>query len=244
MQKTISVEGIGPVLITKKSNATRIKLRVHPDKGVLVTVPYFTSFKDGEVFVLKNLNWLQDKLSKLSQKKTEILFKPGEKFITRSLVLEFNIHQKSNILAKLESGKINIYYNPETTDFTNKSIQDFIKYSILKFLQSEGRKYLLNRLDILSKESGLKYHSVKIGTASTRLGSCNSRNDIILSARLMLLPEVLIDYVIIHELCHIVHKNHGDKFYGLLNELTDNRSAILNKSLKKCRIEIKPGVYC
>ncbi|MDD3741929.1 MAG: SprT family zinc-dependent metalloprotease [Bacteroidales bacterium] len=244
MQKTISVEGIGPILITKKSNATRIKLRIHPEKGVLVTIPYMVSYRDGESFVFKNLDWLHEKLRKLSQKKTEILFLPGEKFITRSLELGFIIYQKSNISAKLESGNINIYYNPETTDFTNKKIQDFIKHFILKCLQSEGKKYLPTRLEILSNQSGLKYHSVKIGTAGTRLGSCNSRNDIILSARLMLLPEYLIDYVILHELCHIVHKNHSERFYNLLNQLTDNRSAELNRSLKKCRIEIKPGVYC
>ncbi|HNQ68141.1 MAG TPA: SprT family zinc-dependent metalloprotease [Bacteroidales bacterium] len=243
MQKTISVSDIGPVLITKKSNATRIKLRIHPEKGVLVTIPYMISYKEGEIFVLKNLDWVHEKLTKLYQKKTEILFKPGEKFITRTLNLEFQQYQKYNITAKLVSGTIIINYNPETTDFTVEKVQLFIKKFILKCLRAEGKKELPNRLQSLSEKTGLKYRTAKIGTAGTRLGSCNSRNEIILSARLMLLPEELIDYVILHELCHIVHKNHSEKFYNLLNQLTNNHSTELNKALKKCRIEIKPGVY-
>jgi len=51
MHKTIDLPGIGKALITKKTNATRIKLRVHPEKGVLITIPYLANFKDGEDFI-------------------------------------------------------------------------------------------------------------------------------------------------------------------------------------------------
>ncbi|HOZ29687.1 MAG TPA: SprT family zinc-dependent metalloprotease [Bacteroidales bacterium] len=244
MQKIIIVPDIGKVIITKKTNASRVKLRVHPEKGVLITIPYYAKFKEGEDFLYKNLKWLHEMLNKLSEKKNDSLFKPGTVFVTNNLKLQFITHNKSAIAAKLEFGFINIYYNPEYSNFEDERVQKFIKRFILLCLKNEGQKYLPNRLDALSKKSGLKYRSVKIGTAGTRLGSCNSRNDIMLSARLMLLPENLIDYIILHELCHIVHKNHGDKFHSLLNQLTDGHSDELNKRLKKSRIEITPGVYC
>ena len=196
-----------------------------------------------EKILLKNLDWLREKLEKQSKKRIESIFEPGKVFVTDTLNLSFHQYQKPHLTAKMESGNIMLYYNSGNTNFTDERIQEFIKKFILKCLQNEGCKYLPQRLTLLSEKTGLKFRTVKIGIAGTRLGSCNSRNDITLSARLMLLPPFLIDYVILHELCHIVYKNHSEKFHSLLNQLTGNKSTELNKMLKKHRVEIIPGVY-
>lgn len=243
MQKSISVPGIGLVLITKKTNAKKLKLRVHPEKGVLVTIPFRVNFSEGELFLLKNIVWVQDKLKNLNIKKEEIAFEPGTQFVTRSLQLEFVSHHKKSIIGRLEFEKIIIFYNSELIDFSDENVQDFIKKFIVKCLKVEAERYLPNRISILSQKTGLKYLSITIGTAGTRLGSCNSRNDIILSARLLLLPDDLIDYVILHELSHIVHKNHSERFHALLDQLCNGKSNELNKRLKETRIEIKPGIF-
>lgn len=243
MQQTITVPGIGLVTITKKTNATRIKLRVHPQKGVLVTIPYFVKFKEGERFVNQNLSWLHEKLSAVSSKKELRLFTEDSAFRTRTLSLEFFTHDKDGIKALLKANKIIFFYNLSTTDFSDDSVQSFIVSFILKCLKNEGEIYLKQRLENISAKIGIKYHSFKVGTAGTRLGSCSSRNDVILSCRLMLLPDDLIDYVIVHELTHIIHKNHSVKFHSLLNQLVDGKSAELNKRLKKNKISVEPGDY-
>ena len=63
---------------------------------------------------------------------------------------------------------------------------------------------------------GLKYGRIKITSAKTRYGSCSIDKNICFSYMLMLYPEAARDYVIVHELCHLVHMNHGRKFYDLL----------------------------
>ena len=69
---------------------------------------------------------------------------------------------------------------------------------------------------------GLAPTSVKITSAKTRFGSCSAKNGLCFSWRLMQYPMEAVDYVVVHELAHIVHKNHGKAFYALIGSvLTD-----------------------
>lgn len=245
MQKTINIPEIGIVLITKKTNSKSYRLRVHPQKGVLLTIPYFVNFKNGENFVLKNIDWIRVKLNEIKINKQNLkIFKPNEVFFTRSLSLEFiETKQKTELVAKLENNTIKILYQTGFNNFEDEKVQKFIQKFILKCLKSEGLNYLIPRLKELSTKTGLIFNEFKLGTAATRLGSCDSKNNIILSAYLMLLPDHLIDFVILHELCHIPHKNHGENFHKLLNQFTNGKSKQLNKELKSFKISVQPGNY-
>ncbi|MCK4466289.1 MAG: M48 family metallopeptidase, partial [Bacteroidales bacterium] len=68
-------------------------------------------------------------------------------------------------------------------------------------------------------------------------GSCSSRNNINLNLHIMRLPEKLADYIILHELTHTVHKNHGKKFWSLLTEFTGDGKG-LAKELRNYDIQI------
>ena len=77
---------------------------------------------------------------------------------------------------------------------------------------------------------GLNPTGIKITSAEKRFGSCNGKNSICYSWRLMQYPAEAIDYVVVHELAHIKHKNHGKEFYRLIeNFLPDykNREKLL-----------------
>ena len=66
---------------------------------------------------------------------------------------------------------------------------------------------------------------LKITSARTRFGSCSGKNSICFSWRLMDYPESAIDYVVVHELAHIAHKNHGPQFWALVERyLPDYRA--------------------
>ena len=66
---------------------------------------------------------------------------------------------------------------------------------------------------------GLVPTSVKITSAKTRFGSCSAKNGLCFSWRLMQYPMEAVDYVVVHELAHIVHKNHGKAFYALIGSV-------------------------
>ena len=103
--------------------------------------------------------------------------------------------------------------------------------------RTKARLFLINRLNDLSREYGYNYHRVFIRNQRTRWGSCSVKNNINLNMNLVRLPEELIDYVILHELVHIKHKNHGKKFWGEMDKLVGDGKK-LQKRLRGYRIGV------
>lgn len=99
------------------------------------------------------------------------------------------------------------------------------------FYRQEAKKYLPVRTAYWSDIMGLTPAYVHITGAKKRFGSCNEKNGICFSFRLMTYPEKVIDYVIIHELAHIKHKNHSAEFYSLIAEFMSDYK-IYEKILK------------
>jgi predicted metal-dependent hydrolase len=243
VQKQLSIPDVGIVIISKKTNATRIKMRVHPEKGVLVTIPYSASFSEAETFIAKNIDWLKEKTTSQKISGEVTLFKPDSVFQSRKTIVRFIQHEKNSISAKLKHGNLDFYYNPTSIDFNNSEIQEFIKKAILKALKIEAEPFLVDKTKKLAAAHNIKINSISIGTAGTRWGSCNSRDELNLSCRLMFLPDNLIDYIILHELCHVAHKNHSKRFHDLLDKLVDGKSKSLNTQLKKHSTQLKPGDF-
>ena len=243
MHKLISVPDIGAVLVSKKSNATKLKLKIHPEKGVLVTIPNSCSYSDAIKFVNSHKEWIKEKTSLISEKFNDNLFTPESVFLTRFSKIAFEVDARIGLTADIEEDVCLFKYNPLKIDFHNADIQTFIKRVINRMLLFEANQYLSDRYSRLASQHNLFAKDLSVGTASTRWGTCNSRNEIRLSCRLMLLPDHLIDYIILHEMSHLVHKNHGKDFYALLDKLSANKSDKLNKELKNYSIEIKPGDY-
>ena len=113
--------------------------------------------------------------------------------------------------------------------------QKSIKEALEAALRKEARNYLPRRLQELATKHGLKYKRVFIRNTRTRWGSCSHENNINLCIHLMKLPNDLIDYVLLHELTHTVHKNHSPRFWAKLGELLGENAKTIDKKLKKYR---------
>lgn len=85
-------------------------------------------------------------------------------------------------------------------------------------LKEKALPYLTERTEYFAKLMGLKYTGIKITSAKKRFGSCSGKNSICYSWRLMQYPPEAIDYVVVHELAHIIYKNHGKDFYKLIEK--------------------------
>lgn len=83
-----------------------------------------------------------------------------------------------------------------------------------KLLKRKAREYLPYRLEYWAKRYGYEYDRCRLTHANTRWGSCSSQRTISLNIGLMKIPEVLRDYVIIHELAHLNHMDHSKDFWA------------------------------
>ena len=106
-----------------------------------------------------------------------------------------------------------------------------------KQLMKKAREYLPYRLEYYAKLYGYSYDECRLTHANTRWGSCSSRRTISLNIGLMKVPEVLRDYVILHELAHLNHMDHSRAFWAEV-EKHDKNYKIHEKKLKK----FNPGV--
>ena len=87
-----------------------------------------------------------------------------------------------------------------------------------KALKALARKVIPPKVEYYAKLMGVKPKSVKITSAHSRFGSCSGQNGLCFSYILMRYPEAAVDYVVVHELAHIKHHNHGRSFYALIGK--------------------------
>ena len=106
----------------------------------------------------------------------------------------------------------------------------------VKRLRKEARATLPALIAELAAKHGFRYTSLRISSAHTRWGSCSGRNGLSLSLFVMLLPEHLREFIILHELCHTRHHNHSAAFHTLLDSCVAGKEKALNRELKAYHI--------
>jgi predicted metal-dependent hydrolase len=95
--------------------------------------------------------------------------------------------------------------------------------------QADAKKRITERLNDLAAEHGFKFNRVTLRRQKTRWGSCSPKNNISLNIKLILLPEALIDYVILHELVHTRIHNHSKQFWSELDRYVKNSKTIAKR---------------
>ncbi len=106
-----------------------------------------------------------------------------------------------------------------------------------KWLCRVARSFFLSELGSCAATTGLEWGVLRVGMPKTRWGSCSCRGTISLNARLLFLAPSLVRHVVIHELCHLKHPNHGRMFHELLQSF-DPLAVIHARQLKYARYAI------
>lgn len=105
----------------------------------------------------------------------------------------------------------------------------------IEALRKVAHQKLPRMLAAASERTGIGYNKLTIRKAHTRWGSCTREGNISLSLYLAALPDELIDFVCVHELCHRIHPNHSADFHSLVDHHLGGREKELNAKLKKYR---------
>ena len=107
----------------------------------------------------------------------------------------------------------------------------------LERMREAARTALVPKLREAAARNGFDFKGrVAIKNNASNWGSCSSKGNINLNMRLVLLPERLQDYVILHELCHLRHQNHGQAFHALLDSLIGGKEKELQRELHEWKI--------
>lgn len=237
-----NIPDIGFVTIKKFFNSKSIKISINTKRGILISTPVLCSNQKAIDFCISKKHWVLNQLEKINSKKENNIFRPDSKFKTRKFELSFSMVECKKLHVKVEKNIINFYYN-SLTNFNGNDVQFFIKKVIANVLKFEAESYIIPRCKEIASNHNINFRSINIGKAKTRWACCSSNNIITFSSSMMLLPDELIDFIILHEFCHIYHKNHGEKFHNLLNNYLEGKEKELIKKLRKYNTEIVPGDF-
>lgn len=232
MDKIIEDKELGRLIVRDNVRAKRLVFRTKAD-AIYVSIPPGVTMKEVKEAIEKLRSRLLDSRQKLIRPLIDLNYRIETEYFKLSLVSG----KREKFLAHSELGEMRIIC-PPTADFTDSNLQDWLRKVIEKLCDGMQRLSCLPGCICFQERYGLPYKSVQINSSRGRWGSCSSHKKINLSYFLVLLPKHLIDYVLLHELCHTCEMNHGDRFWDLLNGLTDGKALELREELKKYKTEI------
>jgi predicted metal-dependent hydrolase len=237
-EKFIEIPDLGLVKLRRSARARRVNIRLKPFNGVELILPVHADEKDAITFLLSKKEWVKKTQKKISVREAKLtVFDENTDFRTRSFKLKIRKSKRSNIGISLKDGVLTITY-PENLPVTHPGVQDGIRYGIEESMRLEAKAFLPGRLAWLAREHGFSFNNVTIKNLSSRWGSCSGKNNINLNLHIMRLPDELIDYILLHELCHTVEKNHGKNFWALLDKVTGGRARELDRRVNNYHTKI------
>jgi predicted metal-dependent hydrolase len=198
----------GEIKIRKNKLARSVKLSVGVDGSLRASIPYYSP----EFAVRRLVNGSRDEIRKMlathnaknSYQDGDLIGKTHTLFLRKFSGEEIKISNEGNqILVQI----------PQELAFENPLVQSGVRKTVSKILRKQAKAYLPRRIDFLAEKYGFSFEKLRFSHTGTRWGSCSSSGTISLNIALMNLPHHLIDYVIIHELCHTRQMNHSSKFW-------------------------------
>jgi predicted metal-dependent hydrolase len=223
--KVVHFKSIGPVTFFRNRRSKNIKISVKPDKSVLISFPFFVSEKEVLSFLAGNETWIRQQQNKAVAKRK--IFEVGE-------IIQTKLHQVELCVGKTEDVEtIGNVVKVCAKDFSSEKARIFLEDILTQVYRYEARKLLPPRLKELAVIHGFNYNKVSIRNNKRNWGSCSSNNNISLNLQMMKLPDELIDYILLHELVHTEIKNHSERFWKKLDQITGNRARELARQVKK-----------
>lgn len=191
-----------------KSKRKSMSLTVNSNAELVARVPLRCDLNNLYDFIRSKSNWV---LKQINSAKSN----PYKGFVVENgaeLTIIDEVYQiiiTDTKRAKLQNGVI-ILPNVNT------------KAWLITILKKYAKRYLENKVNELSTQFGFSFSKISVGSAKTMWGSCNSKNKLTFTYALILTPQFVVDYIIVHELCHTKVKNHSKTFYNEVQKCMPN----------------------
>ena len=205
-------------IIRVSNRAKYLRLQVSGETGLVVITPKEFKLKDLEGILYKRQNWILEKLDYTAQvfeNKKKFQQENGWRIFYGGVAYEVETRVELRIDPDVlfENGKMIVIIPEGDRQFFDVKI--FLGY----WFRYQARLLINERVLILSEKLKLSYNNVLIKDQKTRWGSCSEQKNLNFNWRLVMAPLPVLDYVVVHELMHLLELNHSKRFWALVESV-------------------------
>jgi len=207
--------------LRRSPRAKRTRIVVKADKVEVVAPPH-VSERRIQAFVTAQQAWIEQALQRVASRADSVGSLAPAEYVDGALIPYQGRHLPLSIKAgTAKTLKVQLLAENQFVVYLPASLEggqgsECIRQALQQWMKQQSRQLALSLIDKHSARFALQPRSLRIKTQKSRWGSCGPNNDINLNWLLMLAPPVVMEYVVVHELCHIRHKNHSRDFWELV----------------------------
>ncbi len=211
---TVKIRGKAiPYTLRQSRRAKRISIRCKAHEGFELVYPVSETESAALAFFHEKQTWVLKTWAQAQAKPNPArTYADGSKLLYRG--------ERINLRLIAQGDKSNFEFRNDQLKIVlpkrYHANQSLLRQAIEAFYRQRAKSYLPPRLHELAQIHGFVYNKLRIKNQKTRWGSCSSMGNINLNLRLMMAPDRAIDYVIVHELCHLREMNHSPAYWSLV----------------------------
>jgi len=196
-------------------NRKTISISVEPPNNILVVVPLNTTEEDIKAAVKSKGAWIVQKLFEfrhIEAKKVNREFVNGESFmyLGRNYSLQIHINEalQNNSIVKLFRGKFHVYIKEKN--------DELIKEAMEAWYREKTEEQVKKRVKYYQRFFDKSPTNIKVKEQKKRWASCTSNNELLFNWRCVMAKSTALDYIVVHEMCHMYYMNHSKEFWSLV----------------------------
>lgn len=192
-----------------------MSISVEPPNYILVVAPTGMPEEDIKGIVKSRGRWIVQKLFEfrnIDAKRVNREFVNGESFmyLGRNYSLQIHVDEtlQNNFKVKLSRGKFNVYVKEKS--------DEIIKEAMESWYREKTEEQVRKRIKYYQKFFEKKPSDIKVKEQKKRWASCTSKNELLFNWRCGMARATALDYIVVHEICHMYYKNHSQEFWDLV----------------------------
>lgn len=195
-----------------------LKITVNLINGVEVHAPADIDEQKLNQMLLKKAPWIMQKIEELNEVKHTVQpteFVSGEKlsYLGRNYRLKVNRENIEDASIQYQQGR---FIAKVPNHWSQEEVQYHLEQEMITWYKVHGIKKVMERANIYQEMMDVVPHSLKLKSQLKRWGTCTQNGDIYLNWRLVMAPVRVIDYVLVHELAHLIEMEHNEKFWRIV----------------------------
>jgi len=202
-----------------RSNRKTLGLEIRPEKGLLIRAPKRISQQKIQEVIIKKSSWIIKKLEEVKEIKPEpkpLEFITGEEILYLGEYYKIKIKEEKNCLRPKVLFKFDCFLIIVDYNIKNEERRQIIRNALVVWYKNHAGLVINKRINIFKDRIGVEPALVRIKKQRKRWGSCSSMGNINFNWKLIMAPMSVLDYLVVHELAHLVHPNHSKEYWNLV----------------------------